>query len=122
MDVRNARSRRRSTFTRSLIPECKPELRGWFSQDNPFNWDIDAFDYAPDIRRFDNGTPAILPAAATVPALKWHADADTDAILRHNRRLCGILIDGLDHLGLKLLTPRAENERGRQPDDRAFLG
>jgi kynureninase len=23
-----------------LIAECEPELRGWFSQDNPFNWDI----------------------------------------------------------------------------------
>jgi len=95
-----------------LIPECRPELRGWFSQDNPFNWDIDAFDYAPDIRRFDNGTPAILPAAATVPALTWHANADMDAILKHNRRLSEILIEGVDSLGLKLLTPRAENERG----------
>jgi len=95
-----------------LIQACQPELRGWFSQDNPFNWDIDAFDYAPDIRRFDNGTPAILPAAATVPALKWHADADTDAILAHNRRLCDLLIAGIDDLGLKLLTPRAEQDRG----------
>lgn len=95
-----------------LIPDCRPELRGWFSQDNPFNWDIDAFAYAPDIRRFDNGTPAILPAAATVPALKWHAGADTDAILKHNRRLSDILIEGVDALGLKLLTPRPEKERG----------
>lgn len=95
-----------------LIPDCKPELRGWFSQDNPFNWDIDAFDYAPDIRRFDNGTPAILPAAATVPALKWHRDADTDAILAHNRHLSDLLIAGIDTLGLKLLTPRAEEDRG----------
>jgi len=95
-----------------LIPDCKPELRGWFSQQNPFNWDIDAFDYAPDIRRFDNGTPAILPAAATVPALKWHASADTDAILQHNRRLTSLLIDGVDALGLKILTPRCVDERG----------
>lgn len=95
-----------------LIQECRPELRGWFSQDNPFNWDIEAFDYAPDIRRFDNGTPAILPAAATVPALTWHAGADTDAILAQNRRLSDILIEGVDNLDLKLLTPRAEKERG----------
>lgn len=95
-----------------LIAECRPELRGWFSQDNPFNWDIDAFDYAPDIRRFDNGTPAILPAAATVPALKWHATIDTRALLHHNRLLCDIVIEGTDELGLTLLTPRNEQERG----------
>lgn len=95
-----------------LIGECRPELRGWFSQDNPFNWDIDRFEYAPDIRRFDNGTPAIVPAAATVPALKWHAATDSTAILGHNRHLCNILISGADELGLKLTTPREEDARG----------
>lgn len=95
-----------------LIRDCRPELCGWFSQDNPFNWDIDAFEYAPDIRRFDNGTPSIMPAAASVPALKWHASADRESILRSNRHLCGILIDGADDLGLKLLTPRSEEDRG----------
>ncbi len=95
-----------------LIGECRPELRGWFSQDNPFNWDINAFEYAPDIRRFDNGTPSIMPAAASVPALKWHASADRDAIFNHNRSLCDILMAGADDLGLKMLTPRAEKERG----------
>jgi kynureninase len=95
-----------------LIEECRPELRGWFSQDNPFNWDINAFEYAPDIRRFDNGTPSILPAAATVPALKWHAGIDKDALLRHNRHLCEILIAGADELDVKLTTPRKEDARG----------
>lgn len=35
-----------------LIAELTPEGRGWFSQNNPFSWDFDKFDYAPDIRRF----------------------------------------------------------------------
>ncbi|MEM9630549.1 MAG: aminotransferase class V-fold PLP-dependent enzyme [Pseudomonadota bacterium] len=95
-----------------LIEDCRPELRGWFSQDNPFNWDIGRFDYAPDIRRFDNGTPAILPAAATVPALKWHSAIDRTGLLHHNRLLCDILIEGGDALGMKLLTPRNHRERG----------
>lgn len=95
-----------------LIDECRPELRGWFSQDNPFNWDIESFEYAQDIRRFDNGTPAILPAAATVPALKWHAKMDSQALLRHNRAICDTLIEGADKLGLRLLTPRDEQARG----------
>ena len=89
-----------------LISECRPELRGWFSQDNPFNWDINAFEYAPDIRRFDNGTPSIMPAAASVPALKWHAATGKGVIFRHNRNLCDILMDGAEALGLKQLTPR----------------
>ncbi len=95
-----------------LISDCAPELRGWFSQDNPFNWDITAFSYAPDIRRFDNGTPAVMSALASLPALDWHAHQDPAAILSHNRRLTARLIEGADHLGLHLITPRAEAKRG----------
>ncbi len=57
-----------------LVRECRPELRGWFSQNNPFSWALDKFSYAPDIRRFDSGTPASMAAIASVPALKWHAE------------------------------------------------
>ncbi len=95
-----------------LIGACKPELRGWFSQETPFNWDIETFAYAPDIRRFDNGTPAVLPAAASVPALQWHAKKDIHDLLHHNRLLCDILIEGVTELGLTLLTPMEKKARG----------
>ena len=95
-----------------LILECQPELRGWFSQDNPFSWALDRFSLAPDIRRFDNGTPGMIAAAATVPALEWHAAQDMNAILQHNRKLTSQLIEAIDEFGFSLLTPRAEAERG----------
>jgi kynureninase len=95
-----------------LIAHCQPELRGWFSQDNPFNWDITRFAYAGDIRRFDNGTPGVMAAAASLPALDWHAAQDKAAILAHNRKLTARLITEADALGLTLVTPRAEHRRG----------
>ena len=95
-----------------LIADCRPQLRGWFSQDNPFNWDIERFDYAPDIRRFDNGTPSIVSAAATLPALRWHAGLDKADVLARNRELTGKLIVAADELRLGLVTPRDEKERG----------
>ncbi len=95
-----------------LIADCQPELRGWFSQDNPFNWDIDRFELAPDIRRFDSGTPGMMAAAATVPALEWHAAQDHAALLRHTRVLTADLIKAADDLDLYLVTPRPEAERG----------
>ena len=106
-----------------LIRHCHPELRGWFSQSNPFNWDITAFSYAPDIRRFDNGTPGVMAAIASLPALDWHAGQSQLALLAHNRRLTARLIDAADDLALPLLTPRDETKRGgsimlRLPDDR----
>ena len=95
-----------------LTPHLHPSLRGWFSQDNPFNWDITRFAYAPDIRRFDNGTPGCMAAIASLPALDWHAAQDHAAILTHNRRLTARLIDMADTLRLPLLTPRPESKRG----------
>lgn len=95
-----------------LIPHCHPELRGWFSQPNPFNWDITRFAYAPDIRRFDSGTPGCIAALASLPALDWHAAQDHTALLAHNRTLTAHLIDMADDLGLPLLTPRPEPDRG----------
>lgn len=96
----------------ALIAESAPDLRGWFSQPDPFNWDLARFSYAPDIRRFDHGTPGIMAAAATLPALDWHARQDRDALLAHNRRLSDMLQDGLAALGLTLASPRDAAARG----------
>ena len=95
-----------------LTPHCHPELRGWFSQSNPFNWDITAFEYAPDIRRYDSGTPGTMAALASLPALDWHATQDQAALLAHNRRLTAKLIEAADDLNLTLLTPRDPEKRG----------
>lgn len=95
-----------------LIAHCHPELRGWFSQNNPFNWDIAAFSYAPDIRRFDNGTPGTMAALASLPAMDWHARQDQAALLSHNRHLTARLIDAADSMKLPLLTPRHADKRG----------
>jgi kynureninase len=95
-----------------LIADCLPELRGWFSQENPFSWDLDKFAYAPDIRRFDNGTPGVMAAAASLPALDWHAGQDLGAMAAHNRALTARLIGAADEMGLALVTPRPEAQRG----------
>lgn len=106
-----------------LIGHCEPELRGWFSQPDPFNWDIARFGYASDIRRFDNGTPGVMAAYASLPALDWHAGQDQAALLAHNRALTARLFEAAAEMRLAVLTPRAHDRRGgsvmlRLPDDR----
>ena len=95
-----------------LTLEFEPELRGWFSQNNPFSWALDKFAYAPDIRRFDSGTPACVAAIASVPALKWHAAQDRQEMVRHNRELIDMVIAEADNLGLPLRSPRDAARRG----------
>jgi selenocysteine lyase/cysteine desulfurase len=96
----------------SLLLECQPELRGWFSQENAFSWGLDSFSYARDARRFDHGTPSILAFAACLPALQWHARQDAIALLAHNRRLVEVLMEAAPALGLELASPRRADERG----------
>ncbi|KIN60100.1 Aminotransferase, class V [Sulfitobacter noctilucae] len=93
-----------------LIPEVKPELRGWFSQDNPFSWDLDAFDYAPDARRFENGTPSVLACVGSVPALRWHA-AQRD-LLSHNQHLTQAIIARAQDAKMTIATPLEDARRG----------
>ncbi|MEQ8307132.1 MAG: aminotransferase class V-fold PLP-dependent enzyme [Hoeflea sp.] len=95
-----------------VIARCRPSLRGWFSQDNIFSWDINAFSYAPDIRRFDNGTPAVMACVASVPALEWHAAQDWDAELAKNRSRVDRIIEAVDAAGFTLASPREAQNRG----------
>ena len=106
---------------RSILPDLMPEARGWFSQSDPFSWDLDRFDYAPDIRRFDTGTPGSVAPIASLPALKWVAAQDRTAMAARNRRMVDRIIAHADDLGLTLLSPRAAGRRGgaamlRMPD------
>ena len=70
------------------------------------------FAYAPDIRRFDNGTPGCVAAITSLPAMDWHAAQDRDAILAQNRRQTARIIAAAREMGLDLVTPEPEARRG----------
>ncbi len=97
---------------KSLVLDLQPEARGWFSQNNPFSWDFDKFDYAPDIRRFDSGTPGSVAALASLPALRWHAGQDQKELAAWNHRLVNKIIARADALNLPLHSPRDADQRG----------
>lgn len=97
---------------KDLALELQPEARGWFSQNNPFSWDLDKFEYAPDIRRFDSGTPGSVAALSSVPALKWHSEQDHTELAAWNRKLVDRIIARADALDLPLHSPRDADQRG----------
>ncbi len=95
-----------------LLEKCEPELRGWFSQADIFSWDLDTFRYAPDARRFDTGTPAVLACVGTLPALHWHASQDAGALLAQNRALSARILSAASELGFTLVSPADDSRRG----------
>ena len=97
---------------KALALKLEPEGRGWFSQNNPFSWDLDKFEYAPDIRRFDGGTPGAVAAIASLPALAWHAGQDHAELAAWNRKLSDRIVARADALDLPLHSPRDADRRG----------
>ncbi|WP_434667375.1 aminotransferase class V-fold PLP-dependent enzyme [Paraburkholderia sp. A3BS-1L] len=90
----------------------EPSVRGWFSQDDPFNWNLERFAYAPDARRFDTGTPSVLPFIASLPGMRWVRTQPAGKLRAHNLALCHTLMALLDEKGYTLLSPRTDDERG----------
>ncbi|MEW6632498.1 MAG: aminotransferase class V-fold PLP-dependent enzyme [Pseudomonadota bacterium] len=95
-----------------LLAACRPELRGWFSQPNPFSWDLDAFAYADDARRFDHGTPAILASVASLPGLEWVERTGVAAIRAQNAALVERIIGAALENGWAVRSPLDATERG----------
>ncbi|MBP1849577.1 aminotransferase class V-fold PLP-dependent enzyme [Rhizobium halophytocola] len=95
-----------------LLARCRPELRGWFSQPNPFSWDLDAFSYADDGRRFDHGTPAVLAAIASLPGLDFVHQTGVEALAAHNLMLTEMIVEAARASGLALSSPTDPESRG----------
>jgi selenocysteine lyase/cysteine desulfurase len=95
-----------------LLAECQPEFRGWFSQEDPFSWDLTTFRFAADARRFDNGTPSILSAAGSLPGLRWHAATGIGTIAAHNRTLSERIVAHALDRGWTIASPVDAARRG----------
>lgn len=97
---------------RDILVQCEPEYRGWFSQENPFSWDLDRFQYASDARRFDNGTPSVLGGIASLPGIRYVAAQGVAALQEQNQALTSVILDYAQAQGWTLVTPRSAHERG----------
>ncbi|HME24788.1 MAG TPA: aminotransferase class V-fold PLP-dependent enzyme [Acetobacteraceae bacterium] len=96
----------------SLLADCQPEFRGWFSQENPFSWDLTKFRFADDARRFDHGTPSIVSAAASLPGLRWLEGTGIDTVRAHNRALNECIIAHARERGWTIASPLSAEQRG----------
>jgi selenocysteine lyase/cysteine desulfurase len=95
-----------------LMAACQPEFRGWFSQEDPFSWDLTKFRFASDARRFDQGTPSIVPAVASIPGLRWLAGTGLDTVRAHNRALTERIIEHAYERGWTIASPPDAERRG----------
>ncbi|TLU67209.1 aminotransferase class V-fold PLP-dependent enzyme [Thalassotalea litorea] len=69
------------------IEQCEPIDVGWFSHENPFEFDIHHFKYHPSAMRFWGGTPSIAPYAIAAHTLKYFNQVTSDKLREHNQNM-----------------------------------
>ncbi|GJL92321.1 aminotransferase class V-fold PLP-dependent enzyme [Hyphococcus sp.] len=73
----------------------QPRDVGWFSHEDPFEFDIHHFDYAPGAARFTGGTPSIAPIAGASAGHEIINTHGVEAVYAHNQALLSRLFDAL---------------------------
>lgn len=89
-----------------------PQDVGWFSHENPFEFDIHNFQYAKDASRFLGGTPSVLPYLLAKSSIDKILEIGIENIYKHNQALLDILLAKLKNLEIKISSPCSRNERG----------
>lgn len=79
-----------------LIESLEPSDVGWFSHENPFEFDAKHFEYAPDSARFWGGTPSVLPYAIASNSIEQQLSIGIDNMYQHNQALCLEIMSHVD--------------------------
>lgn len=85
---------------------------GWFSHENPFEFDIYNFRYTNNARRFWGGTPSILPFVCAQLSIELINSIGVDKIRFHNQRLTEVLIQESRAKKINIITPLEPWQRG----------
>ena len=78
-----------------MIPRCEPLDVGWFSHEDPFEFNIHDFRYHPTALRFWGGTPSVLPFVSARAGIDTLAAIGVEQAHTHNRQLRAQLLDGV---------------------------
>jgi selenocysteine lyase/cysteine desulfurase len=97
---------------RELVDKVWPTATGWFADENIFEMDHTDYSPAPTASRFQSGTPPIPAIYAGIAGMELMKEIGIAATREHVLRLHRHMIDGLDDLGAKLVTPRAPEQHG----------
>lgn len=98
----------RDEFTKSLLPTNS----GWWAQANVTAMDITGNRPAPNARRFEAGTPAVVNCYASEAGLKFLLGVGTPAIEQRIRMLTKLCMQKLADIGWPSITPVQDERRG----------
>ncbi len=95
-----------------LDESLKPAATGWAAHARPFDFAAGPIDYAPDIRRFLNGTPNVPAMYSARSGYEIVNEIGVEAIRAKSKRQTQSLIDLADEADLIVRSPRDPETRG----------
>ncbi|GBL04474.1 aminotransferase class V-fold PLP-dependent enzyme [Glaciecola sp. KUL10] len=79
----------------NIIEQCQPRDVGWFSHENPFEFDVHSFRYHPSAIKFWGGTPSVAPYAFASHSINYFAQIGSQMLRTHNQEMIDKLINSL---------------------------
>src|SRR6266536_1117419 len=111
---------------RDLVERVWPTQTGWFADENIFAMDHTDYSPARTAARFQSGTPPVPSIYAGIAGIELMQEVGIAETREHVLDLNSHLIDGLDELRAKVVTPRRPKRRGalicvRSKDSKALV-
>jgi len=75
-----------------LVEVLEPRITSWFATNRQFDFDMEGFEYRPDARRFELGTPALPTIHTALGGQEIIDEVGIDAIVARNRMLTDRLV------------------------------
>jgi selenocysteine lyase/cysteine desulfurase len=97
---------------RGLAERVWPTATGWFADRDIFEMDHRDYSPAPTAARFQSGTPPIPSIYAGIAGMELMEEIGIEQTRDHVLELNSRLIDGLDELRARIVTPRRPKRRG----------
>src|SRR5687768_1438269 len=97
---------------RELVERFWPTATGWFADEDVFAMDHRDYSPAPTAARFQSGTPPIPPIYAGIAGIELMEEIGIAETRDHVNALNSRLLDGLDELRARVVTPRRPKRRG----------
>ena len=91
-----------------ILSLCTPKDVGWFSHENPFEFDIHHFQYQDNALRFWGGTPSIAPYVIASNSIMYLSQIGADKIRKHNQTLINMITNEFSH---EVASPTLEAKR-----------
>ena len=97
---------------RDLIECMRPRVVGWFGTKDPFDFDRSGLRLRDDARRFETGTYGLPQAWTAAAAFSLILEVGVDQIKARNQELTRLVIERAQGLGLDVLSPLHDEDRG----------